>query len=681
MEVQSLLPLAPVLLPFLCAALAFGLGRVSARARTLCVFFATAAELILALVLFVSPAALRFSAPAFMGLGLNLCVSGFSRVYAPVTALMWLCAALFSREYFSGHEENRRRYDCFFLLTLGATMGVFLSADLITTFLFFEIMSFTSYAFVAHEETAPALRAANTYLAVAVIGGLVALMGLFLLQNLLGTLAISELGRAAAACTDKKTLFAGCCCLLFGFGAKAGLFPLHIWLPKAHPVAPAPASALLSGVLTKVGVFGIVVISAGIYHFDAAWGGLILALATVTMLLGAVLALLSVDLKRALACSSVSQIGFILLGVGMMSLLGDENALAARGALLHMVNHSLFKLTLFLSAGAVYMNAHALNLNDIRGFGRNKPWLKLAFLSGALGIAGVPGFSGYISKTLLHESLVEYAHLLSGTSAAAIQAVEWTFLLSGGLTAAYMAKLYVAIFVERHPEKQAAFDGMRPALSGLSGLALAVPALLIPAMGLTPGLTMDFLADRGTDLFRAGPLAHSVHYFAWVNLKGAAISLAIGAAVYLLVVRRLLVKNGRYTDPWPKKLDLEDAVYRPVLLSILPRGLGVAAHAVSDLPDALILLVRRKLLPDVQVQSQAHYEYGFLYRVGLYFDRRRERKGLAASDERSTAKRLGSIQETLKKTAETIRQSHSFPLLMACFGICFALLILLLHWH
>ena len=124
------------------------------------------------------------------------------------------------------------------------------------------------------------------------------------------------------------------------------------------------------------------------------------------------LALFSVDLKRTLACSSMSQIGFILTGISMSCLLGDHGSLAAYGSTLHVLNHSLIKLTLFVAAGVVYLNVHSLDLNDVRGFGRGKPLLMVTFLSGACSIAGIPGFSGYVSKTLLHESIVEYIHHL-----------------------------------------------------------------------------------------------------------------------------------------------------------------------------------------------------------------------------------------------------------------------------
>lgn len=208
--------------------------------------------------------------PGVCGFGLHLQLDGFRLVYVLIAVLMWAVSGVFSSEYMS-HYENKKRYYTFFWLTFLATAGVFLSADLYTTFIFFEIMSFTSYVWVAFDEKKESLRAAETYLAVAVIGGMVMLMGLFLLYHQLGTLEIDSL-RQAAEGADKKQLYIAGGLMLFGFGAKAGCFPLHIWLPKAHPVAPAPASALLSGILTKTGIFGIIVVSCRIFGGDFYWG-------------------------------------------------------------------------------------------------------------------------------------------------------------------------------------------------------------------------------------------------------------------------------------------------------------------------------------------------------------------------------------------------------------------------
>ena len=160
---------------------------------------------------------------------------------------------------------------------------MFLSDDLYTTLIFFEIMSLTSYVWGgAGGETPGALRAGATYLAVAIIGGLTTLMGLFLLYHQLGTLSFAGMKAAAATLTDRSGLTVAVWLTLVGFAAKAGLFPLHIWLPKAHPVAPAPASALLSGILTKSGVFGLIVICANLMQGDCWFGDALLTLGAIT---------------------------------------------------------------------------------------------------------------------------------------------------------------------------------------------------------------------------------------------------------------------------------------------------------------------------------------------------------------------------------------------------------------
>jgi len=529
------------------------------------------------------------SIPGFCNFGLNFELDGFRVLYATIGGVMWLCTSMLGKQYFAHHYHNRNRYNFFFLMTLGATLGVFLSSDLYTTFIFFEIMSFTSYTWVVHDENAGAMRAGETYLAVAIIGGMVMLVGLFILYLTLGTLKISELHHAAEHCTQTAKLWTASICILVGFGAKAGMFPMHIWLPKAHPVAPAPASALLSGILTKTGIFGIIVVSANIFRESKAWGNMLLVLALITMLGGAVLAVFSVNLKRTLACSSMSQIGFILTGISMSCLLGHHNALAARGALLYMLNHSLFKLILFMAAGVVYMHLHKLNLNDVRGFGRRKPILHFAFLMGAFGLMGVPGFSGYVSKTLIHESIVEYVHLLSHDGLTGLATLytlaEWVYLFSGGLTGAYMIKLYICLFWQKHPDNQLFYDAKKPYMTWLTRIALFGSAILVPLLGAQPNATMDVIADFAGGFLHAGTPEHAVHYFSWVNLKGACISLGIGLIVYLFFIRVKLMPKidgvRTYVDLWPEKIDMEDRIYRPFIYSLLSFG-GMLAQIGNE---------------------------------------------------------------------------------------------------
>ena len=625
------------------------------------------------------------SIPYIEGFGLNFRFDGFRIVYSGVTVLMWVCSLAVSGEYF--HESaSLRRYYIFCLWTFGATIGVFLSADFLTAFTFFEIMSLASYAFVAHTETKDSLRAAQTYLAVAVIGGLIMLMGILMLYNETGTLDFLELKDAVNAVRSgaepSKKLYIAGYLILLGFGAKAGMFPLHIWLPKAHPVAPAPASALLSGVLTKGGIFGILILCLEIFEEDFRFGFTVIILGVITMLTGAVLAVFSVDLKRTLACSSVSQIGFILIGIGLVPLLKEECTLALSGALLYMVNHSMFKLTLFLCAAAIYMKCHMLNINDLKGYGRNMPVLKVLFLIGALGISGVPLLSGYVSKTLIHEGLVEYI-AVSGSCHGIFKTIEILFLASGGMTFAYMMKIFHAIFTDR-PEKDCKYapeHDRTDRISVLSYVAISLPAAVIVFFGLFPKVFINGLAvlmgSFNTRYFDAEQLLHleNLHIFSFENLKGSLISLSLGAVFYVCI--RLFTtegerwKNPKYLDLWPKVLDLEELVYRPFLCRLCPfvfRTVGrfiatdlvkaiwkgiiwvgsILARLFSNVFDTIVELLKKSVFTDIR-----HREH----------------------------KRLKSLSEHCRESEgyyKVISSGISFGLLLICFGLCITIFYVLL---
>ncbi len=698
-----------VFYPFLGGLLAYAVGGRNETYRDYLADFVTASELALMVVLFVlyggsagSGDVLRCHVTEICGFGLNFKLDGFRLVYGTIAALMWMMTTILSREYFE-HHGNRSRFYLFLLMTLGATMGVFLSADLYTTFIFFEIMSFTSYVWVAQEENEPSLRAAATYLAVAVIGGLVMLMGIFLVYHALGTVAMDELLEAAASYEDRKVLYAAGACMLFGFGAKAGAFPLHIWLPKAHPVAPAPASALLSGILTKTGVFGVLVVSSEIFLHDADWGRLILTIGVLTMFGGAMLAVFSIDLKRTLACSSMSQIGFIMVGVGMQGLLGEENALAVHGTMLHMINHSLIKLVLFMAAGVIYMNTHALDLNKIRGFGRKKPLLKGIFLVGALAIGGIPLFGGYVSKTLLHESIVEYGGGL------VMHGVEWIFLFSGGLTVAYMTKLFLAVFVEENEDHalQKKYDGMKAYMNRESTFALSGSALLLLIWGLFPHNLMDRAAELGQRFMHLEEFGHVVPYFSLKNLSGACISIAIGAVVYVFFIRKVLMREERgvrsYADLWPSWLDLENLIYRPVLLELLPviceaicRVLdlfvdtlvkylipvcGVICRVFDSLPDLMVVGLRKSVYRDSPLPHELAEGTVFTLACGRvmnfiqgFVNRTLRRKNPVKKDYVHT---FAVWHDRMRENNMIIARSLSFGLLLVCVGLCLTLIYIL----
>ncbi len=626
-----------------------GRERLQDRLASVC----TAVELLLCLMLpvFMPEGAVH----NVLASGLHFETDGFRCVYAIITAVMWLGTTLFSQEYFEEERRHIGRYRFFILATLGATEGVMLSADFMTAFVFFEILSLTSFTWVIHEETKEAVKAGYTYLFIAVIGGLILFMGLLLLQNEAGTLQFSELTEAVQNVQSRGRLMAAGVCILLGFGAKAGMFPLHIWLPKAHPVAPSPASALLSGILTKVGIYGILMTALHVLYGESQFGLLVLGLGTVTMFLGALLALFSVNLKRTLACSSMSQIGFILTGTGMYVLLtaggaGEEAYTALSGLMLHMVNHSLIKLTLFMAAGVVVMNLHTLTLDDIRGWGKNKLFLKLSFALGALGISGVPLFNGYISKTLLHEGIVEGTEILLPL-AGILKITEWIFLISGGLTFAYMVKLFICIFVEsnRDAKKQAQFD--REGSSYMNQLSTVVIfgsslAMLILGQPVVMKALAAFMTGNNEILhFRA---------FSWENLKGGLISLCIGAVVYLLIVRKVLYKNGSYLNLWPEKLDLEEMVYKPVLMVCVLIATFVG-RVMADSLDALLVLLRKTLIRQIRTRHIDSEKIGW----------------------------FASAREVTAEAVEPLLNNFTFALMMTCIGILLILgvLVLLTVFH
>lgn len=541
----------------------------------------------------------------FSGLGVNFEINGLGILQAVATSIIWVGSSLFSDEYFDHDKTYLGRYYAFFCVTFGATLGIFLAYDLFTVFVFFETMSFASYALVAHNQDDDSIAAGNSYLTVAVLGGLVVLMGIFVLNSMTGTLVIHELKEACAPFINDPMLYAAGFMIFFGFAAKAGMFPLHGWLPKAHPAAPAPASAALSGILIKAGVYGVIVVTLKILSGSFGWACLMLALGVLTMFVGAVFALMSVNLKETLAFSSMSQIGFIVIGVAMTAILGDHGAVPAYGTVLHMINHTLIKLVLFTSAGVVYANTHSLNLNEIQGFGKDKPFLKTVFAIAAMGIMGIPGFNGYISKTLLHEGIVEYIHM-HPAGVEIFKGVEAVFLISGGFTVAYMTKLFICLFVKKPLHKH--HVSAHGYVSVRTMVLLGTVAAVIAVFGVFPHATMDRIAASTAHFMGVHALEHSVEYFAFVNLKGGLISITIGALIYVVVVKNLLItKDKGYINPYNKAWSIENKIFRPLLFTILPFIGGFASRILDVSMDVAVFVINRLFCKSVEVPDTFFY--------------------------------------------------------------------------
>lgn len=555
--------------------------------------------------------------------------------------------------------KHNGRFLLFYTLTGLSTVGIFMSADLFTLFCFFEIMTLTSFAYVGNDETSASRKAAMSYLMYGILGGLVMLFGLLLIYSQFGTLNFEQLESIADKTSDKGSLYAGGFCLLFGFGAKAGMFPLHTWLPKTYTEAPCAGTTILSAVLSKAGIFGIYRITFTIFEKNQTWGLILTILGCLTMFVGGFLGLFSINLKRTLACSSMSQIGFILVA------LGTGNRL---GAMLHTINHSLFKLILFTIVSLLFGMTNELDYNRLAGFANRKWWLKIPFLCGALGISGFPLFSGFLSKTLIHHGLeiaAEHSYAYHGLYSAA----EWIFLISGGMTFAYMLKMYFAIFRNKS-QKESCEETLVIAKPGrLSVVLLFALSAVCLAIGLYPG-TLPAL-------------------FMWENLKGVLISLSIGALIYVLLIRTCMTEkihendtvSTRYRNIYPAWLDLEALIYVPLFTKLLPFIGALFSRLLDRLVDGFSILIMKTILRPGG-RSHIKNDHPLAYAVGrladgiFYVVHVKIRKKEPIS--RTSYADLFTVGSTeFSRTTRLILYSVSFGLLMFAFGLMATLIYIL----
>lgn len=328
-----------------------------------------------------------------------------------------------------------------------------------------------------------------------------------------------------------------------------------------------------------------------------------------------------------------------------------------------------------MAAGVVFMNLHKLDLNDIRGFGRGKPFLNFAFLMGALGIGGLPFWNEYVSKTLLHESIIEYS------KAPAYVFVEWMFLISGGLTAAYMLKLYIVLFVEKNDAAvQKKYDEMNGHyMNKRSMFAIGGSAAVLPVLGMAPGLTMIPIAEGAREFFLMPGSMHVPRFWGFECLKGGLISIGIGIVIYLLIIRKLFIKKeaGKevYADLWPVWLDLENLVYRPFFEHGLLFIGSVLGRACDSAVDGIVVLLRRTFYKDAVIPYRTGSFPKLETVLGTILDKGEsylKRQEEAMSHRWSIRRRRLAHQES----RDMIRFSLSYGLSLSGIGLIFVLIYL-----
>lgn len=572
-------PLFILAAPFCGAFISYFIGQKKESLRDLFDILLTAGILICILAL--TPALIGGPivrhVPQLMGTGLDLSIGPLQFLMLLLTACIWFLTTMFLIQYVPTRKK-RNRFHFFFLLTYGSTLGFFMTDNILNQFTFFEILSLSAYFLIIHDEDEEAHQAGTLYLTLAILGGLSALMGILIAYEATGTLNIGELGRILAPMDAERNIAGGL--LFFGYAIKAGIFPLHIWLPKAYAAAPTPATAVLTGILAKTGLYGLYTTVVLITGSHPIFAGIAIALGTVTLFHGSILALMQRNIKRILAYSSMSQYGLILLGIGLGAQLGLEGTTALTGAFIHMISHSLFKVLLFLSIGLLYLKTQDLSLNLIHGIGRKSPLLVATVLIGAFSAGGIPGFSGSVSKTLLHEGLSQWAHALPTWGGLAAEAL---FLLGSGLTVAYLLKLVTALTLDPPTE----FCGMIwLKRRKRAAVPMAILCVLIAGVGLFPEPILEVIRS-GFETAGFSIPAESAHASAPLT---SLLPLLLGLSIHLLVTRRFLRRDiaGEivYINPSTQWFNLENQLYAPLGLALFRRTSALVAIADSGLTKA-----------------------------------------------------------------------------------------------
>lgn len=478
-------------------------------------------------------------APAF---GLDP-LSGFFLLVLAITAVP---ALVFARPYLAG-QPQARAVGALTAAFLVALTGLLAARDVTTFLAFWELMTLVpAAAIIAARRDAPVRAAVFYYLAVTHLGGAGVWIALLTLAH---HGAIGDPAALAAAGGGVQTLVA--VAALVGFGTKAGLIPLHSWLPRAHPVAPAHLSALMSGVMIKVALYGLIRVEFEWLGATPLWLGLaLLALGLLSALGGVLWALVQHDLKRLLAYHSVENVGIIALALGASLLFARAGArewaaIAFAAALLHVANHAIFKALLFLGAGAFERAVGALELDRLGGLLRRMPWTGGAFLVGAMSIAGLPPLNGFASEWLVLQSLLHVA-LDPPVGVALAGALAFAGLAATAALALLCFVKVVGLVLlgpPRRAECATAVDApiaMRVGMGILAALCLAiglVPGLIVPTLaGLAPGAGDDVLAHH-----------------AGLAVPGSGYMPALALAVALLALTAVLVRarGARRAAPAP----------------------------------------------------------------------------------------------------------------------------------
>ncbi len=405
----------------------------------------------------------------------SFALDGLGKFFMAAVLILYTCAAFYAMEYMK-MEENRPTFFAFFYVSLGALLAVCAAGNLVTVYFFFEMATLTTVPLVLHERTKEAVAAGLKYLFYSVGGALMGLFGVFFIYYYGMAGRNFQLGGFLdknAVAGHEGILLAAIMAAIIGFGTKAGMYPMHGWLPTAHPIAPAPASALLSGIIAKAGVIAVIRMiyySVGTEfirgtYVQYAW----MTLSMITIFMGSMMAFLEKNMKKRLAYSTISQISYIMLG---LSLLSDEGI---RGALLHVMSHASSKGCLFLCAGVFIYKLGKRRVDELVGIGKQMPLVMWCFLIASLSLVGIPPMGGFLSKWVIALGVLD-----DGMKVLRILPIV-ILLISAMLTAGYLLPVAFKAFF---PGKDAEVSKEHEEPSAL----MTVPMIILCSVSLIMGI-------------------------------------------------------------------------------------------------------------------------------------------------------------------------------------------------
>ena len=412
-------------------------------------------------------------------------VDSMGKFFAVVVNLVWVLAGFYAFEYMK-HEQEETRFFGFYVMVHGILHGLVFAGGMVTFYLFYELMTLLSVPLILHNRSKDAIKGGLKYLFYSLFGAYMVLFGLFFLNRFADSLTFIPGGtlNLGVIAGNETLMLVVSLSMILGFSVKAGMFPLHAWLPTAHPVAPAPASAVMSGIIVKMGILGMIRVVYYLIGADFIRGTWVqtvwMSLALVTVFMGSMLAYREKVLKKRLAYSTVSQASYILFGLSLLQ------PAAMSGALLHVVFHAIIKSCLFLGAGAIIYKTHKTSVDDLRGIGKEMPVAIWCYTFAAAALIGIPPASGFISKW----------YLATGALSSGIKIFSWlgpvVLLTSALLTAGYLLPITVKGFLPGADFNYRDLQQKEPNLTML--IPLLILAVLAVVLGVFPNPLAEYIS-------------------------------------------------------------------------------------------------------------------------------------------------------------------------------------------